>query len=60
MGKLGTALGGAVDGGLTEYAAFPEQVSRTSWVNVSVAHFFVQSLVKVPDYMTYEEASTLP
>lgn len=43
MGKLGTALGGAVDGGLTEYAAFPEQ-----------------SLVKVPDYMTYEEASTLP
>jgi len=37
------ALGGPIDGVLTEYKVFP-------------AH----SLVKVPDYLSYEEASTLP
>ncbi|GJE89034.1 NAD(P)-dependent alcohol dehydrogenase [Phanerochaete sordida] len=40
---LDTALGGSIDGVLTEYRAFP-----------------ADTLVRVPDYMTYEEASTLP
>ncbi|KLO17732.1 NAD-P-binding protein [Schizopora paradoxa] len=38
-----SALGGPIDGVLTEYKVFPEHC-----------------LVKVPDFMSYEEASTLP
>lgn len=38
-----TALGGAVDGMLTQYRVLP-----------------VHSLVKIPDHLNYEEASTLP
>ncbi|CAK5263180.1 unnamed protein product [Mycena citricolor] len=38
-----TALGGAVDGTLVEYRAYPSQ-----------------ALVKIPDHLSYEEASTLP
>ncbi|KAF7795447.1 hypothetical protein EIP86_006608 [Pleurotus ostreatoroseus] len=40
---LGKALGGPIDGVLTEYQVFPDYC-----------------LVKIPDYLSYEEASTLP
>ncbi|KAF7791559.1 hypothetical protein EIP86_002575 [Pleurotus ostreatoroseus] len=38
-----TALGGSIDGTLTEYQVFPDY-----------------SLVRIPDYLSYEEAATLP
>ncbi|KAF7791557.1 hypothetical protein EIP86_002573 [Pleurotus ostreatoroseus] len=40
---LKKALGGSIDGTLTEYQVFPDY-----------------GLVKIPDYLSYEEASTLP
>ncbi|OBZ74936.1 hypothetical protein A0H81_05513 [Grifola frondosa] len=44
-----TALGGAVDGVLIEYRVFPAHDDSP-----------LQSLVHIPEYLTYEEASTLP
>nr|VWO95508.1 Uncharacterized protein [Ganoderma boninense] len=68
-----TALGGPVDGVLTEYKAFPAHVSANGFVHLakmpseSDAHcrcllaFFPQkALVRIPEHLSYEEASTLP
>ncbi|KAJ7079478.1 alcohol dehydrogenase superfamily protein [Mycena epipterygia] len=44
----GSALGGPVDGVLTEYRTFPAHLGSA------------QSLVAIPPHLSYEEASTLP
>jgi len=55
-----TAHGGAIDGVLTEYKAFRPHVSAAHFVFVYSELNNVQSLVKIPDHLSFEEASTLP
>ncbi|KAG8215157.1 hypothetical protein J3R82DRAFT_8656 [Butyriboletus roseoflavus] len=55
-----TGLGGQIDGVLREYINVPAHVG--SWYCSSLVTPFdvVWSLVRIPDYLTYEEGSTLP
>ena len=54
-----TALGGAIDGVLTQYKIFPAHVSPLLFHAV-FSNIPLQSLVAIPDHLSYEEASTLP
>ncbi|KZS99977.1 NAD-P-binding protein [Laetiporus sulphureus 93-53] len=52
----GSALGGSIDGVLTEYKTFPAHACFAFLCSLNVA----KSLVRIPPHLSYEEASTLP
>jgi len=54
-----TALGASVQGVLTQYKIVPAHVSISCSYDLSY-RLFHKSLVKIPDHLSYEEASTLP
>lgn len=54
-----SSLGGQSHGVLTEYRTFPSYVRFPSLDCRSIAHL-LQSLVSIPQHLSYEEASTLP
>ncbi len=59
---LGTSLGGGQHGVLTEYRAFPDYVRVSLLLCFFLAltgSIISQSLVKIPEHLSYEEASTL-
>ncbi len=55
-----TALGGFVHGVLTQYRTFPAHVGLQSGHQWIIANIGFQSLVAIPNHLSYEEASTLP
>ena len=59
--KGATALGAGINGVLTEYRVVPAHVSRFSFTLILAGlPEFLQSLVEIPEHLSYEEASTLP
>lgn len=56
-----TALGGPIHGVLTEYRTFPAHVRLSIYLICFALKFESnQSLVAIPNHLSYEEASTLP
>jgi len=56
-----TALGSDVQGVLTQYKIVPAHVRFYLFILFVLSTlFFHKSLVKIPDHLSYEEASTLP
>ena len=55
-----SGLGAPIDGVLTEYKVLPAHVRSFIGDHFEIFTRVFQCLVKIPDYLTYEEASTLP
>ena len=62
LANMDTSLGAPIDGVLTEYKVLPAHVSPAPLHHFPLTRLndVAQSLVRIPEHLSYEEASTLP